>query len=239
MKRLLLLGVAAALLGAAGCREHTRLDDFTAAELNKPEVRHPIAYDRQTEALLVELGGKGEGLSRDQEADVFRFVKRYRAEATGPITVSAPRSAGAHMAASRSLREVMETIRNTGIPERGVIMSRHSDYDDDFGPAIKIAYAKPVAIAPACGNWPEDIGQDRERIHYENFGCAAQRNLALTVANSRDLRRPQVMSPRSSERRSVTWTDYVGEPKAGAAGAAESGTGQSTGATPTPSPGLQ
>lgn len=228
-----------AALGVSGCREHIRLDDYTAAELNDPEKRHPIQYRPQTEALFVELGGKGEGLSQSQQADVYRFVKRYRAEAQGPLTVSAPRSAGGHLAASASLRDVMDTIRDFGISERGIRMSRHSDYDSgDLGASIKLAYRRPVAIAPQCGQWPENLGQDRERIHWENYGCSAQRNLALTVANSRDLQRPQDESPRSSERRDVTWKDYIGEPKTG--GQSDSGAKQgSSQSAPTPGPGLQ
>lgn len=219
----LAIALALAALSTAGCREHMRLDDFTAAELNDPNKRHPIAYRGQTEALLVEMGGKGEGLSYDQQADVYRFVKRYRAEANGPITVSAPRSAGAHLAASRSLREIEDALHASGISGRNVRMDRHGDFETgEFGPAIKLAYVRPVAIAPECGQWPEDTGVDRERVRFENYGCAAQRNLALTVANSRDLIRAQGVSPRSGERRDTTWKEYVGESKEGGGGAAAS-----------------
>ncbi|MCH9806796.1 MAG: CpaD family pilus assembly protein [Alphaproteobacteria bacterium] len=236
------IAIAASLLlalGTAGCRDRLGLDDFTAAELNNPEKRHPIEFNRQTEALFVELGGKGDGLSHRQQADVYRFVKRYRSEANGPITVSSPRSAGGHMAASHSLRDVMDTIHGFGIPERNVRISRHSDYaGGHLGAAIKIAYRRPVAVAPQCGQWPDDLGRDRERIHWENFGCSAQRNLALTVANSRDLQRPQAETPRSSERRHVTWKDYISVPKTGGSDDQGSKQGASQSA-PSPGPGLQ
>lgn len=231
--------VALSAAAATGCRDHMRLDDFTAAELNNPDKRHPIEYRGQTEALLVEMGGKGEGLSYDQQADVYRFVKRYRAEANGPITVSAPMSVGAHMAASRSLREIEDALRASGISGRQVRMERHGDYEDgDFGPAIKLAYVRPVALAPECRQWPEDMGRDRERIHYENYGCSAQRNLALTVANSRDLQRAQGVSPRSGERRATTWNDYVGEPSPGGEDSS-SNAAASTPAAPGATPGLR
>lgn len=63
---------------------------------------------------------------------------------------------------------------------------------------------------------------DRERLPYENFGCASQRNLALTVANARDLQVPQEETPRSSEVRSASWSKYVGGSK-GAGGSGASG----------------
>lgn len=232
------LAAVLAVVASTGCREHLRLDDFTAAELNDPNKRHPISYLGQTEALFVEIGGKGEGLSYDQQVDVYRFVRRYRAEANGPITVSSPRSAGAHLAASSTLREIMDVLGAAGVPERGIRVVRHADYvEREFGPAIKLAYVRPVAVAPECGQWPEDLGRDRERIHYENYGCAAQRNLALTVANSRDLQRPQGESPRSSERRATTWKEYVGKPKDN--GDSAGGGDPAALSTPSPNTGLQ
>ncbi|MBU2582748.1 MAG: CpaD family pilus assembly protein [Alphaproteobacteria bacterium] len=207
----LAVAIAALALSLTGCREHLRLDDFTASELNDPDKRHAIAYRGQTEALLIEMGGKGDGLSYEQQADVYRFVKRYRSEANGPITVSAPRSAGAHLAAIPSLREIEDALQASGLSGGDVRMERHGDYDNaEFGPAIRLAYVRPVAIAPECGQWPDELNLDRERIHHENYGCASQRNLALTVANSRDLQRAQGVSPRSGERRSTTWKEYVG-----------------------------
>ena len=235
----LTISIALAVVATAGCREHIRLDDYTAAELGDPAKRHPIAYRGQTEALLVEMGGKGEGLSYDQQADVYRFVKRYRAEANGPITLSAPRSAGGHLAASGSLREIEDALRGSGISGRNLRMARHGDYDNgDFGPAIKLAYTRPVAVAPECGQWPDNLGSDRERIHHQNYGCAAQRNLALTVANSRDLQRAQGVSPRSGERRDTTWKDYVGEPKPGGDSGSSAAAAPSS-AAPSPGPGLR
>ncbi|KUO55346.1 MAG: hypothetical protein APF80_05080 [Alphaproteobacteria bacterium BRH_c36] len=229
----LAIAIAMAALSTAGCREHMRLDDFTAAELNDPDKRHPIAYRGQTEALLVEMGGKGEGLSYDQQADVYRFVKRYRAEANGPITLSAPRSAGAHLAASRSLREIEDALQASGISGRSIRMDRHGDFENgEFGPAIKLAYVRPVAIAPECGQWPEDTGRDRERVRFENYGCAAQRNLALTVANSRDLQRAQGVSPRSGERRDTTWKEYVNQTESDGGGGGAGTATPAAGATP-------
>ncbi len=234
MHLVLLAAALSAGFVTGGCRH--RLDDFTAAELNKPEVRHPIGYRRQREALLVEIGGKGEGLSYDQQADVYRFLKKYRAESNGPITVSSPASPGAHLASTRTRKEIIGALRASGIPERGIVRDVHHDGEADFGPAIKLAYSRPVAVAPDCGLWPDNLGSDRERIHHQNFGCAAQRNLALTVANSRDLQTPQPSSPRSSERRSTTWADYVGKPKG--SGGGDSG-GTDAPASPIQTPGQQ
>jgi pilus assembly protein CpaD len=67
-----------------------------------------------------------------------------------------------------------------------------------------------VAVPPDCDRWPENVGRNEERIPYPNWGCATQRNMAVMVDNARDLRQPQAEDPRSSERRSATWSAYVG-----------------------------
>lgn len=186
----------------------TRLDDYTAAELNEPPKRHPIGYAAQTEALLVEVPPSG-GLSANQQADVLRFIDRYRKEGTGRLQLSAPRSAGAHLAASRSVREVESILIDSGIDGEAIQMSRHN-VGSSAGPAVKLAYDKPVAVPPECGDWATNLGENRERLPYNNFGCATQRNFALTVANARDLQGPQAETPRSSEKRSSAWSGYTG-----------------------------
>ena len=82
-------------------------------------------------------------------------------------------------------------------------------------PPSGLAYQRSVAVPPPCDQWTEDVGRNEARIPYPNWGCATQRNLALMVDNARDLHQPQEEDPRSSERRSVTWSAYVGSSSAG------------------------
>ena len=201
--RLLALVVLAVSVGAC-----TRLDDYTAADLSEPPKRHPIAYTPHTEALLVEVPPGG-GLSASQEADVWRFVDRYKKEGTGRLQIAAPRSAGGHLAASRSVRHVEDIVRDAGIDPDAIVLGRYPVHSQ-VGPTVKLAYQRPVAVPPQCRDWGTDLGENRERLPYNDFGCATQRNFALNVANARDLQVPQDETPRSSERRSATWDNYTG-----------------------------
>lgn len=194
-----------------------RLDDYTAAELSEPPKRHPIGYAPHTEALLVEVPPSGGGLSASQEADVWRFVDRYKKEGTGRLHIAAPRSAGGHLAASRSVRHVEDIVRDAGIDPDAIVVGRYPG-NSRVGPAVKLAYQRPVAVPPQCRDWATDLGENRERLPFNDFGCASQRNLALTVANARDLQVPQDETPRSSERRSATWESYKGSDGASGGG---------------------
>lgn len=215
------LVVVAAAVGLSACREHEpRLDNLTAATLTNPEKRHPIGFTPRVEALYVEVASDGLGLSENQATDIYRFLDRYKSEANGRLRVTAPASVKGHFAVSRSFRDIEELIDRSGVPEGAIERQRTRGGKDRYGPAIKLSYERSLAMAPHCGNWPKDLGRiDRERLPYENFGCASQRNLALTVANARDLQVPQEETPRSSEVRSASWSKYTkGGAAAGAAG---------------------
>ena len=200
-----LVVIAAVACGASAC---TRLDDYTAADLQEPAKRHPIGYTPHTEALLVEVPPSG-GLSANQQADVVRFLDRYKKEGTGQLQLSAPRGAGAHLASTRSVKQVQGLLDEAGVDPDAIQLSRHGA-DGRTGPAVKLAYEKPVAVPPQCRDWATDLGENRERLPYNNFGCASQRNFALTVANARDIQVPQPETPRSSEKRSTGWGEYTG-----------------------------
>lgn len=209
--------VTAVLTLASGCRDFG-LDNSTARVLSDPEKNHAIHYSSETETLFVELPHDGRRLSHNQAADVRRFVERFKAESTSNINIAAPRNAGGRFAVARSMRQVEDIVSGAGIPREAIRLQDYSTRHRDFGPALRIAYNRPVALPPHCEDFSKDMGTDRERLPSRNFGCATQRNLALMVANARDLQHPQQESPRSSERRSVTWTQYVG----GGSGSSES-----------------
>lgn len=207
------LSVAIAGAGVSGC-----VDDYTAAAIHNPVTHHPIAYAASPETLIVEVPPGAPGLSQNQHADVWRFVERYKRESSGNLMVEAPKSAGGHIAMSRSLRQIEEIVQDAGIDPRAVQIMRLGGKTSHAG-ALALSYDRTVAVPPDCGDWSHDLGKNRERLPYNNFGCATQRNLALTVANSRDLQMPQEETPRSSERRSTTWSEYVGAKGSAAADA--------------------
>jgi pilus assembly protein CpaD len=200
MRGLALAGLATL---AAGC-----VDDHTAASIYDVRTHHPVGFTAQTETLFVEVGPNGNGLSSNQENDVLRFIERYKAESSGALRIAAPKSARGHLTASHSMRQVEQIVENSGIDPRAVQVSRLSG-QSRYGPAIKLDYDREIAVPPECGDWSDDLGENRERLPYNNFGCATQRNFALNVANARDLHSPRQETPASAERRNATWSEYV------------------------------
>ncbi len=209
------MAVAAATVAAVvsialgACEERLPpLPDYVAVSLNEVDERHPIGFVDQNEVLHVDVPPRARGLSHNQLADMQRFVVRYKAEGVGRLSVSISRHAGADAEVSHALADLGRILRDTGIAPSQVTRTRHSDAQRSRS-VIRLSYGRPHAIAPECGHWQQDIGRDPERLHYPQFGCATQRNLAGMVANARDLQRPQPEQPRSAERRSQTWSKYI------------------------------
>lgn len=213
---LVLAGASTVLmaLSLAGCREFYHPEGLAAVELNDPEKRHAIALAARPETLLVEVGQDGSGLTANQESDVLAFMHRYKVESKGKLRIASP--AGASSRAVRQMRSLAEEV---GLPPWAVEVSSTRG-EGRRRPAIKVSYERVVAIPPVCGDWSEDVGRDHQRLHYPNFGCATQNNLAVMVAHPRDLERPQDETPRSSERRSADWGKYSSGGAGGTAAAA-------------------
>ncbi len=201
-----------ASLALAACEDHhrARLPDFMGVALNDVDARHPIGFVDRREVLNVDAPPRGRDLSHNQSADLYRFVARYKAEGVGRLVISAPKQSDA--GSSQVVAELGRILREAEIVPERVVRTRHADAR--LRPVVRLSYATPEAVAPECGHWHRDVARDPERLNYPEFGCATQRNLAGMVANSRDLQRPQDEQPRSSERRSQTWSKYI-EPERG------------------------
>ena len=207
------LPVAAAVAAAvsvalAACEEQRRLPEYVAVSLNDTTMRHPIGFDERREVLNVDVPSRVTRLSHNQVADMQRFVARYKAEGVGRLAVSVSSHARGSMGASHAIEDLGRILQDAGVAPSQVTKGRHSDVQRSRA-IVRLSYTRPTAVAPECGHWHRDIGRERERYHYPEFGCATQSNLAGMVANARDLQRPQDEQPRSAERRSQSWSKYI------------------------------
>jgi pilus assembly protein CpaD len=225
--------LAVAALGAiliSGCDDHRRLDDATAVRISNAEERHPIQFASRREAIDIEVPPGAEGLSPNQHTDVYRYLQRYRHEAKGRLTVTAPAAARDRAAIARSLQGIQRHLVEAGVDYR-LVRGTLPDARSGEVPAIRLSYQRPMAIAPQCDHWQENVGRNEERIPYPNWGCATQRNLAVMVDNARDLAVPQPEDQRSGERRSATWSAYTGTSSTAGDSSADAGKKATPGTT--------
>lgn len=205
-RRCILVLAATSVLALAACDRGQRLDDVSAVGLNNPEQRHPIHFDARVETLDVEVPPDAEGLSPNQNTDVFRFLKLYKREANSRLIISVPGDQRPPASIAQSLQGIQRQVVEAGIDYR---LTRGKRVPAAEVPAIRLAYRRPVAVPPTCDKWGENVGRNEARIPYPNLGCATQRNIAIMVDNARDLKGPQDEDARSGERRHVTWSAYT------------------------------
>lgn len=218
---LVCLALAAAPLIAA-C-DKPRLRDDMHPLLSDPAKRHPIgiAADTATIALPPVTGEPG---SRSQDmVATMRFLRRYRQEAQGPLVVSVPRHRGPGI--ERRIEDIRRVARMTGIPSERIKIASVGE----SGGMVTLAYDRLAVAAPVCGDWSEDVTINPENIHYPNFGCASQRNLAHMIANPTDVVFPANETPRRSDDRGTSWQKF--KSGAGSGGGSSSG-GSSAAAKP-------
>jgi pilus biogenesis lipoprotein CpaD len=192
--------------------EHRGLDNATAVGLSDPELRHPMQFAATRETLDIEVAD-ADGLSPNQHIDVVRFLEPQQHETKRRLVVFVPRAARPASIA-RSLRDIQRHVADAGINYRIIKMTAW-ERGPNTVPSIRLAYERPIAIAPTCDDWSEAVGRNEERIPYPSWGCATVRNLAVMVDNPRDLSLPQREDPRASERRAQSWSTYVTAGKAG------------------------
>lgn len=174
--------------------------------LSNPNERHPIQV-AQTEATLDLPVTRGNGLSSAQTAQLRAYLRAYEKEGER-LMVRAPSGGSNDAASMRAFDDVRKALRQAGITEDSVLLETYY-VDGQRSAPLRLSFLHYEAKAPDCPDWSENIGRDPQNAPWPNMGCATQRNLAVAVADPRDLMGPRAETPRSSERRDTVWDRYV------------------------------
>jgi pilus assembly protein CpaD len=199
-------GLAALLAGCYTPRE------TTSAYPTDYRQRHPISLKEGERTVEIFLGRNRGGLDPAQRADVLAFAHSWKREGTGGIIIEVPRNGPTDNAAADSLREIHSIFAATAVPRNGVRMRPYRPASSALA-SIKLNYAKLIADAGPCGQWPADLGPADDAAYtenrpYWNLGCAYQRNLAAMIDNPADLVQPRSETPAYAARRSVAIDKY-------------------------------
>jgi len=182
-----ILTASVLVTGLAGCG-HQLGGDTTSGFVATQDVneRHPIEVEKARATLALNVPGNAQGLNVYQKDRVRHFIADWRNYGSGQIVV-----AGNNRGALLDIRDLLVERR---VPIGAVQVVT---YGVDQ-PGVKLSFARYVAEGPKCGKFPTDLGKDPNNTEYENFGCAAQHNLAAMIDNPKDL-----VGPRDQ----ADWTD--------------------------------
>lgn len=211
------LGAVAIVLGA--CNATTT--EVVATIPDDYKMRHPIAIEEGRHAIMVFVGQGRGGLSAPQRNDVAGLARAWQREGTGAIEADVPSDTPNARAATDAYRDIHAMLTAGGVPAHAIKLHRYQPDDPRLLAAIRLSYPKIQAVAGPCGLWPDDLGPNfdnpgySDNQHYQNFGCATQRNLAAMIDNPADLEQPRSESAAYTPRRSAAFEKYrKGEPTA-------------------------
>ena len=200
--------LTALLLGTplGGCFQSPRFQaPFTLAN---PNERYPIAVKQGETTLDLAVYRGSSGLNASQRAQLYDYLADYKQQSADQLLIRAPSGGPNETAAIRAYDDVRAAMRHAGIKPSAVAVQPYYFGGDPAAP-IRVSFLHVVAVPPDCPDWSENIARDPQNMPFTNMGCATQRNLAVAVANPRDLIEPRGETPRSSERRDVAWNKYV------------------------------
>jgi len=183
------------------------------------KIRHPIAIQEGRQSTVVFVGNGRGSLTYQQRTDVAGLARSWQREGTGAIVAEVPADTPNGRAANDAYREIHATLTAGGVPSRAITLRHYTPDDPRLLAAIRLSYPKIAAVAGPCGLWPDDLGPNMSNpgysnnLHYQNFGCATQRNLAAMIDNPADLEQPRSEMAAYTPRRTVAFEKYrKGEP---------------------------
>ncbi|MGH1351204.1 MAG: CpaD family pilus assembly protein [Methyloligellaceae bacterium] len=208
-KRLaIVLGLSICTVMATGCNQR-RYELYPLEEVKLThEERHPIQISTGVKQVAINLDENQSKLTAIQKDRLSVFFASYRQRGQGQIEVAMPSGGASDSAAYRTAGNIKEIASRYGIAP-GYLHIRPYRVAYEHESTIRVSYNYSIAKGPKCDEWYENVGKNYTNLHYHNFGCSQQRNLAAMIANPRDLVEPRGTDSRSGERRDVIWDKYI------------------------------
>ena len=181
--------------GSCTTNFHKDADNF-----DDPIANHPITVEPSYQSIKVSYGGGT--LAPADAPKLEAFLNDYRQHGNGMIAISVP--AGANM--QQTAVALGNQINEMGISrDRILVASRDAGTG---GSQVELNYISYQARTSDCGDWSEDLFYTAENRTASNFGCANQHNMAMMVADPRDLIEPRPMDGANAVRRQAVIGNY-------------------------------
>ena len=151
----------------------------------------------------------------EEENGFDRFARIFQLRAKSPITLFIDESKSDGVPRDAIVRRFVAAISKTGVRADSLLVMPGSLGHEGDAP-VMATFEAYAAEAPECAEWSGESTYRWANLRHSNYGCAFQRNLALTVANPQDFIESQPMSTYGAQRGIV---NIIGV-ESGASGAA-------------------
>ncbi len=155
----------------------------------------------------VQLAVHAEGISDKQRAALEDFASRWRDAGGGDIIVRMPaRPSGDDTDALRATASAVEFLEFKGVPSAQIRQVRY-DAPDPKAPIIATFSRYEVSV-PDCSKRWDNLASTNANGPSKHLGCAVTSNLAIMVADPRELNAPAARAPSDNSRRTVILGKY-------------------------------
>ncbi len=193
-----------------------------AAPFNGPSdatderLMYPITVAPHMETLRVPFSGGGWDVSPEMNSRFTAFTRDYLENGNGAISVSVPNGD------ESARRYFAARLSDLGVPAWRIMIGASDTPSADN--SVELSFIRYAAEAPACGDWSSNVANTSANLPMTNLGCASQHNLAVMVADPRDLVAPRGQDPADAQRRMTVLDKYrKGDPTPATTTSAQSG----------------
>ena len=204
-KRLTLLAGLCALALVSACASKPPAQ---GARINAPTPLDQYQVKTHDAPDQVGLTIHNEGLSAAQHDALAAFASRWRAAGGAGITLQVPSDVPDPASARNFVLAAESTLAVLGVPYDRI---RTVSYAQGAAPKplVLASFSTVIADAPDCAAVPwGNLSAVGSNAAYNRFGCTLAANLALQVADPRDLRGEVPLAPADSTRRMQILSNY-------------------------------
>ncbi len=198
-----------AALMMTGCASYQK-DHFTVGTVPSDyRTKHPIVVSQSETAEDLIVTRDMKGMSLRQRNVALAFVGRFKRSGARTIRILLPAGSHNEAAARRVGTDLVAFMKEERLGRDQIKVSRYHAANHGDAATIRISYTSVDAkVHSKCGQWNEDLVNNKENRNYGNFGCATQNNLAEMIANPEDLVSPRGESEIDAERRDNVINDW-------------------------------
>lgn len=166
-----------------------------------PMANHPLSVQpHYVEAGFTAPAPQG-GLNPADSKRFGHFVADYLDHGHGTISVSVPDGP----AAASLIAYFGEKLASLGVPRERILVGSYAAEEDA---PVKLGYLDYAIKSDPCGDWSDNNAFTLTNRPMTNFGCATQHNIAVQLANPKDLVSPQTGTSPDAARRTAVLDKY-------------------------------
>lgn len=164
--------------------------------------RYKVSVAETFERLEIYIRPEGMNLSARDRSAMQQFINLYGAEGQGGLYMNVPQNMSSAPSTAQAQAEIRRLLAQSGLGGASVQTGQYAAPLGAPAPLV-LSYRRLATVPIDCG-FNTNALQSFNNQPYDNFGCAAQANLAQMIGDPRQMLEPYAMTPPDNTRRTLT-----------------------------------